>query len=177
MPTTTTSGCVCWAGVLWIQSDPKVRGSKGFTGANGRYRSLLRRLEEAVPLGVPAGLPSALLGRRPDVLSAEQRLRAAKAEIGVAKAAYFPQIALTTFVGKLSTNSARGAHSLAQLLFWIPVQEKGDAQLNARCDPNEIVLSSKRGISVLSAKQIKRRRLINQISVRVIAEVVSRARI
>jgi multidrug efflux system outer membrane protein len=44
-----------------------------------------------------------LLERRPDVLSAEQKLRAANAQIGVAKAAYFPQIGLTTFFGKLST--------------------------------------------------------------------------
>jgi outer membrane protein, multidrug efflux system len=60
-------------------------------------------LEETVPLEVPAGLPSALLERRPDVLSAKQRLWAANAQIGVAMAAYFPQIGLTTFFGKLST--------------------------------------------------------------------------
>lgn len=52
-------------------------------------------IENAIPATVPAGLPSALLERRPDIQSAEQLLVAANARIGVAKAAYFPQIVLT----------------------------------------------------------------------------------
>jgi NodT family efflux transporter outer membrane factor (OMF) lipoprotein len=47
----------------------------------------------------PAGLPSALLERRPDIRQAEQNLIAANARIGAARALYFPQISLTGFLG------------------------------------------------------------------------------
>jgi len=55
--------------------------------------------DQVFPPEIPAGLPSDLIARRPDVRAAEQSLIAAEARIGVAKAAYFPRISLTGFLG------------------------------------------------------------------------------
>lgn len=55
------------------------------------------------PVELPVGLPSALLERRPDVRLAEQRVRQANAEIGVAVGDFFPRVGLTTFYGGAST--------------------------------------------------------------------------
>jgi efflux transporter, outer membrane factor (OMF) lipoprotein, NodT family len=58
--------------------------------------------EQLLPPAVPAGLPSELLQRRPDILQAEQTLAAATARIGMAKAARFPRITITGFLGVAS---------------------------------------------------------------------------
>jgi multidrug efflux system outer membrane protein len=56
-------------------------------------------ISQTVRAEVPAGLPASLLERRPDLRAAEQQLVAANADIGQAKAAFYPQVTLTGFAG------------------------------------------------------------------------------
>jgi multidrug efflux system outer membrane protein len=72
-------------------------------------RAILREnssLEKQMLPEVPAGLPSALLERRPDIREAEQQLRSANAQVGVAKADFFPQLNLTALFGEVSPELA-----------------------------------------------------------------------
>jgi multidrug efflux system outer membrane protein len=59
--------------------------------------------EQVAPPEVPAGVPSLLLERRPDLIEAEETLIAANARVGQALADYFPRIGLTAFAGSVST--------------------------------------------------------------------------
>ena len=71
--------------------------------ADGEFK---RTAQESPPVP-PAGLPSTLLERRPDVREAEQNLVAANAQVGVAKANLFPTISLTAAGGSLSTELSK----------------------------------------------------------------------
>src|SRR5579872_3058247 len=97
----------------------------------------LRLTEQAHAPEVPAGLPSALLERRPDVREAEENLIAANAQIGVARAAYFPQISLTASAGYESpalTNLFTGPAGLWNMAasFTQPIFEGGRLKNNVR---------------------------------------------
>lgn len=84
---------------------------------------------------LPAGVPSTVLQRRPDVLSAERSLQAANANIGVARAAFFPSISLTASAGSASTalsglfKAGSGAWSFVPQLT-LPIFSGGANQAN-----------------------------------------------
>ncbi|MEO5736087.1 MAG: efflux transporter outer membrane subunit [Variovorax sp.] len=95
-----------------------------------------RGLAGATPMpDVPAGLPSDLLIERPDIRAAEQQLIAANANIGAARAAFFPKVSLTTSVGTASTqfsglfDSGTKAWSFAPQIT-LPIFDAGRNQAN-----------------------------------------------
>ena len=76
-------------------------------------------IEQVLPAEVPPGLPSSLIERRPDISQAEQVLVAANAEIGAAKAQFFPQISLTgSGGGAFGRSTAFSSLMTSQLGIW-----------------------------------------------------------
>jgi multidrug efflux system outer membrane protein len=76
-------------------------------------------VEQTLPPEVPAGLPSSIIERRPDIREAEENLIAANADIGVAKAQFFPQVSLTgSGGGSFGRSSAFSSLMSTQLAVW-----------------------------------------------------------
>jgi outer membrane protein, multidrug efflux system len=109
----------------------------------------LKLTEEPHAPEVPAGLPASLLERRPDIRQAEQSLIAANAQIGVARAAYFPQVSLTGTAGYESpalTNLFTGPAGIWNLAASVtqPIFEGGRLKSNVRfaeAEREQMVLS------------------------------------
>jgi outer membrane protein, multidrug efflux system len=114
----------------------------------------LKLTDEPLPSAVPGGLPSELLDRRPDIREAEANLMSANANIGVAKAAYFPSISLTGTAGfesyslsKLFTGSGglwNTAASLTQPVFQAGALHAG--MRLARAEEEQLLLTYKQTI-------------------------------
>lgn len=114
----------------------------------------LKLTDEPLPSAVPAGLPSELLDRRPDIREAEANLMSANANIGVAKAAYFPNISLTGTAGfesyalnRLFTGSAglwNTAASLTQPVFQAGALHSGMRLV--RAEEEQLLLTYKQTI-------------------------------
>ncbi|HWR04410.1 MAG TPA: efflux transporter outer membrane subunit [Humidesulfovibrio sp.] len=102
-----------------------------------------KSLADVAPLNpVPAGLPSEVLTRRPDVLAAEHQLKAANADIGAARAKYFPSIGITSSVGFASNevrdlfNSPAGAWSFVPQLT-VPIFHAGAIRAGVKASEAE----------------------------------------
>ena len=102
--------------VLRRQRDPFEHAIATLTGTPAPTYTLAPDLRAWVPPAIPLGVPSDVLERRPDVASAERAMAAANAQIGVARAAYYPSIMLGPQYGVDSRNL--GALFDAPSLLW-----------------------------------------------------------
>jgi outer membrane protein, multidrug efflux system len=104
---------------------------------------------------VPAGLPSSLLERRPDIQAAEQQIVSANAEIGVARAPYFPSISLTGTGGLQST--ALGALFSGSAGYWSAIVGAAQPLFTAGRTRSQVALAQARAqeATVLYSQTVK----------------------
>lgn len=127
--------------------------------------------------GVAAGIPADVIARRPDIRAAEQKLRSANAQIGVAIASYFPSISLTGLAGIATPDLRHGLHNsedgwgiganLTGPLFnagQLRANEemKRDAFLAAKADYEQAVLSALSEISTTLVQRAKLRDIMKK---------------
>ena len=127
--------------------------------------------------GVAAGIPADIIARRPDIRAAEQNLRAANAEIGVAIASYFPSISLTGLAGYATADLRHGTYgteggwgigaNLTGPLFTAGQlraneQMKRDAFLAAKANYEQTVLSALAEISTTLTQRAKLRDIMKK---------------
>jgi NodT family efflux transporter outer membrane factor (OMF) lipoprotein len=91
------------------------------TGAPAASFKLSAGWLPAIIPAIPVGLPGSLLERRPDIASAERAMAAANAQIGVAKAAYFPSLTLSPVFGGYESNSLPSLISAPSLIWSVGV--------------------------------------------------------
>jgi multidrug efflux system outer membrane protein len=128
--------------------------------------------DQTVGIAVPAGIPSDLLMRRPDLLQAEQLLIAANARISVARAAYFPSISLTGYLGSESvalSDLFTGPAGIGQAAIALgqPIYQGGrlDAQVKAATAREQAAIAQYR-LAVQNAFREVRDALVAQIKAR-----------
>jgi multidrug efflux system outer membrane protein len=131
--------------------------------------------EQTIEIAVPAGIPSDLLLRRPDLVQAEQGLIAANARIGVARAAYFPTISLTGYLGSESvalSDLFTGPAGIGQAALAIgqPIYQGGriDAQVKA---------ASARERQALAQYQLAVQNAFREVRDALVAQVKARERL
>jgi multidrug efflux system outer membrane protein len=128
--------------------------------------------EKTVAIAVPAGLPSDLLLRRPDLVQAEQGMIAANARISVARAAYFPTISLTGYLGSESvalSDLFTGPAGIGQAAIALgqPIYQGGrlDAQVKAANAREQAAMAQYR-LAVQNAFREVRDALVAQVKAR-----------
>jgi outer membrane protein TolC len=96
----------------WVQQRVEARNALAilFDGPPGASLNELTRLPEAALPEVPAGLPASLLSRRPDMRSAELRLRKSLATVDATRSGYYPTLSLTGSVGGSSESLSQVLH-------------------------------------------------------------------